>query len=189
MAIIIPISKTLKSESPIVENLRELDRKRAIKKAEAYYSGRKGLIKKIKKATATLLILFVPVMLSAQVEIGIAGGIHYSKENTAPMSKLSVSGQSGPVVIEAAIYNSLTRNIDPGTMFGGTVGYDLGHFIPVAGYFYNLKSNDRKKLNYNIYGGGLRWRKYINENAGITAEALYLSNKNIVASFGLTYQF
>ncbi len=144
---------------------------------------------------AKIIMFFITLLLSlgrsqAQFDIGLAAGAHYSKQNTAPMSKLSLSGQAGPIVIEAAAYVPLTRNVEPGTMLGGTAGYDLNGFIPVAGCFYNLKSSDRKELNAVIYGGGLRWKKFVGPNgAGITAEALYLSNNNVTAAFGITYQF
>ena len=146
-----------------------------------------------KKTFRTLIIialLVMPIVTSAQIGIGLAAGAHYAKENTSPMSKMSLSGQAGPIMIEAAAYVSLTRNINPGTMLGATVGYDINGLIPVAGYWYNLKSNDRKELNEWVYGGGLRWNKLIGPNgAGISAEVLYLSNNNIAASFGITYQF
>lgn len=144
----------------------------------------------MKKMLAIIIFILSSFVSHAQVNLGFALGAHYSKEKTVPMSKLSLSGQTGPVVIEVATYVSVTRNVEPGTMLGGTVGYRLNEFIPIAGYFYNLKSNDHKEMNSWIYGGGLRWKKFVGPNgAGISAEALYLSNNNLTASFGITYQF
>lgn len=139
-----------------------------------------------------LVIIFMMIAMSAnaQVDLGFALGAQYSKEKTAPVSKLSLSGQLNHVVAEAAMYVPLTRSVEPGVLLGGTIGYDINGFIPVGGYFYNLKSNDNKELNSWIYGGGLRWKKLVGPNGGgLSAEALYLSNNNITACFGITYQF
>lgn len=143
----------------------------------------------INKFLFTLLIL-IPTLAGAQISIGFGVGAHYAPEKTAALGKLSITADVRGVVIQAAQYISLTRNIDPGSMFGGTIGYDINGFIPVAGYFYNLKSNDHKEMNSWIYGGGLRWKKFVGPNGGgISAEVLYLSNNNITACFGITYQF
>lgn len=144
----------------------------------------------LKKISVIIVFLLSSFTSGAQVNLGFALGAHYSKENTVPMSKLSLAGQVGHVIVEAASYLSLTRNVEPGTMLGGTVGYDLNGVIPVGGYFYNLKSNDHPEMNAWIYGGGLRWKKFVGPNGGgISAEVLYLSNNNITACFGMTFQF
>ena len=158
----------------------------------SYASGSFKKPKKVmlKKVSVIIVFLLSSFVSHAQVNLGFALGAHYSKANTAPMSKLSLSGQVGSVIAETALYVGLTRSVEPGILAGGTVGYDLNGFIPVGGYFYNLKSNDNKELNAWLYGGGLRWKKLVGPNGGgLSAEVMYLSNNNITACFGMTFQF
>ncbi len=144
----------------------------------------------MKKLFFSLLLL--PILATAQpkIDIGTGFGVHYSKAHTAPTSKLFISATVNRVLIEATDYIAIGRSIEPGKLLGGLVGYEAGEVIPIAGYFYNLKTSDHKEMNERLAGAGVRWKRYLGPNGGgILAETMYLSNGNVIATFGITFQF
>lgn len=143
----------------------------------------------MKKIFSFLTLMPVLSFGQTNINLNLGFGAHYSKENTSAMLKLSAGVQINRLHIEAAEYPAISRSIEPGALLGGTVGYEVvDNLTPVAGMFYKLKSTDLKQMNGVVYAGGMRWRRFMNDNAAIFAEGLYITNSNIIAAFGITYQ-
>lgn len=140
-----------------------------------------------------LLIAFIPIISFSQVNTGMALG--YDTHGRA-VAALSVGATIGKILeIQGEVRPSLSRSAFAHNYIGGRIGLNLINsdldglsIIPGAGYFYDLKSQDKPDLNKYYWGAFLKSIIMVTENGGLFVDAMYI-NKSVQASIGIHFKF
>lgn len=141
------------------------------------------------KKLLLLLITIIPVILFAQIEMGIGAGI--DTKTVKPIANTYIGFRVSQFSLNAEIRPSITRTANVHNYVGGKVGVDLSDrsqnnasVIIGAGEYYDIRSQDKTQLNSfktAFFAKGI-W--YLKEYNGLYIETFYI-NKSVQLSFGM----
>lgn len=152
-----------------------------------------------------LLIVLLPLATFAQIYIEMGGGAEYLQngvatgednagketgiKNVFPVMKLAVGAEfNNSIVVETVLQAGITRTKNVGAYFGFKGGYNFGNIVPAVGFYYGYLDADNTDKNAGHVGYSLRYQKFVNEQAGLFVEGLYI-NKTAQLTAGIHFAF
>lgn len=130
------------------------------------------------KKLLSLLITTIPFLLNAQIQMGIGAGINL--KNTYPIVNTFIGYRTSIFSLDAEIRPAATRKANTNSLSGLKFGIDLldreltnASLIASVGYFYNLRSYDKTKLNRYQFGYSLKGVWYLKYQNGLFVEIFY----------------
>lgn len=138
-------------------------------------------INHMKKKTIIMLMVLMPFISMAQMTSSLGYGYDL---NGRAMAKWSVGYTAFQIVeLEGEIRPSISRNIFAHNYVGFRGGIhavnpdESGLFLIIgAGYYYDMRSQDKKSWNKDYLGTFVKGGTMLNENGGLFLEGLFINN-------------
>lgn len=141
---------------------------------------RKGAI--ITGVVCFILILIVALSIHANAQAHTSWGMGYDLTQKNTIGLFGFGFEKDKIVIDADASFAFNHSIKSNNLMAVKLGYDFaGLIVPQIGYFYNLKSNDYKELNYSAIGYSLKIilpiTKIRENGSGFFVSAIYVNKQ------------